>query len=231
MLISIADFLWVMGSVVLMAVTDITTGGMILLSGIAIVVGIFGLMQIRGIGQMYSAPSKPDTHRLCVAIDTPESADKMWAMIADLPKIQAYSPNLTQVILRDDAQPGVDAVRQCTNVRGETWGEHCKLFDEQQRQVAYEFLADESGFPYPFATMWGGWDVVERDNGSTVNIWFEVTAKNRLLHPFILAVMTRDLAQGFGEVVARMVAEAQGKAIPAKPSLSHYRMHSQLAAC
>lgn len=231
LLISMADFLWVIGTILLVVLTTASLTGALTLLVIAAIVGAFGVLQLRGIGKMYAAPDKPDAHRLCVAVETPVTADKLWSIIANLQNIHAYSPNLTEVILRENAQPGVDAVRQCTNMKGQTWGEHCTLFDPQQRQVAFEFLSDEPGFPYPFGTMIGGWDVIARDDGSTVNIWFEVTAKNRLLHSLILAVMARDLARSFGEVVTRMVAEAQGETIPARPTFKQYRISSQLAVC
>jgi hypothetical protein len=155
----------------------------------------------------------------------------MWLVVADLVNIKTYSPNLTEVILRDDAQPGVGAVRQCTDNKGKTWGEHCQRYDHQTRVVDFAFLADEPGFPYPFKTMDGGWEVVSSGSGSTVNIWFEVTPKYGPAHPMILAMMAKDLAGVFGAVVARMAAAARGESVPAKPSLSQQDITSQLVSC
>lgn len=223
MLISMADLLWVIGSIALIGLAFglLEPLGMFIVLGIAAVVLFFGLRQLHGIGKMYAVPGKPDTHKLCVTVDTPESADAMWRTIADLVSIKTYSPNLTSVILRDNAQPGPGAVRQCTDIRGNTWSEQCLLYDHETRRLAVQFLADEPGFPYPFKTMDGGWDVVPHPGGSTVTIWFEVTPKYRLLQPIILAVTAQNLAGSFGGVVARMAAAARGKAVPpdAAPSL------------
>ena len=179
----------------------------------------------------YAVPRKPRKHDLCVTVDTPASPDEIWPIIADLPSIRLYSPNLTEVILRDGAKPGVDAVRQCTDVRGRIWGEHCKRYDEEARQVEFEFLAYEPGFPYPFKTMLGGWDVEPNGTGSTVNIWFEVTPKYGIAHPIILAVMARNLADGFGDVVARMTAAARGETIQKRISHMQYGIKNVLVAC
>jgi hypothetical protein len=232
-LISLADFLWVVGTLLLLvlAAGALHPAGIASLIAIAAIVLFFGIRQLQGIGKLYALPGKPTTHKLCVAVDTPAPADKLWAVIADLGNIHAYSPNLTRVILRDDAQPGVDAVRQCTDVNGNTWGEHCTRYDPDARSVAFQFLADEPGFPYPFKTMVGGWDVVPRGDGSTVTIWFEVTAKNRFFHPIILAMMSRNIAHSFGEVVARMTAAARGEEVPARISLAQHGVRSVLLAC
>lgn len=235
MLVSVADFGWALGTLVLIAVAfgALTLEGILLLLAIAMVVGCFGIWQMHGIGATYAMPGKPGTHKLCVAIPTPQRADAMWDVIADLPRINAYSPNLTHVILRDKAQSGVDAVRQCTNVKGETWGEHCTRFDPDAREVVFEFLADEPGFPYPFKTMVGGWTVTPNKVGSTVHIWFEVTPKVALMHPFILAVMARGLAESFAETVARMSAAANGDTVSVEipPAYRKIVMGGALVAC
>jgi Polyketide cyclase / dehydrase and lipid transport len=232
-LISMTDFLWVAGTIllVLLAFGALQPMGIFALLMIAAMVLFFGVRQLHGISLIYAMPNKPGVHRLCVAVNTPASPDKMWAIIADLPSIGLYSPNLTQVILRDGAKSGVDSVRQCTDVRGKTWGEHCTGYDNQKRRIEFEFLAHELGFPYPFKTMWGGWQVQQSGEGSTITIWFEITPKYGLVHPIILAVMASKIAGGFGEIVARMTAAAQGEAVPAKVILGHYGIRTTLAAC
>jgi len=232
-LISLADFLWVAGTILLisLAFNTFQPAGILILLAIATIVLFFGMRQLHGIGQAYAAPGKSQTHELCVAIDTPAAADAMWPIIADLASIRLYSPNLTQVILRNNAESGVDAVRQCTDVRGKTWGEHCIRYEEKTRTIEFEFLADEPGFPYPFKTMSGGWKVEPNGAGATVNIWFAVTPKYGLAHPLILALMARNLAGSFGEVVARMTAAARGESVPVEITASQQGVKSTLAAC
>lgn len=232
-LISLADFMWVVGTLlfIVLAFSSLQTAGIVSLIAIAAIVLFFGIRQLQGIGEMYAFPGKTNIHKMCVTVDTPEPADTMWSVIADLGNIQAYSPNLTKVILRDNAHPGVDTVRQCTDVNGKTWGEQCTRYDQDERSVAFQFLADEPGFPYPFKTMVGGWDVVPREDGSTIIIWFEVTPKYRFFHFIILAMMSRNMARSFGEVVARMTAAARGENIPTHISLEQHGIRSILMAC
>lgn len=231
--ISLMDFLWVLGTMLLIpfVLPSPTSVGLFFLIGVATVVGSFGFYQLKGIGEMYAVPGKPATHRLCVAVDTPESADKIWAIIADLTTIKDYSPNLTQVILRENAEPGVDTVRQCTDTKGKIWAEHCVRYDHEARILDMAFLADEPGFPYPFQTMQGGWEVTPNENGSTVNIWFEVTPKHRWAHSVILALTTRDLARSFGDTVARMAATARGETVSVKATPPQNGISSKLIPC
>ncbi|MCU0498810.1 MAG: SRPBCC family protein [Anaerolineae bacterium] len=235
MMISLADFLWVIGTllVILGVFSLLQPLGMLILLGVGAIVLFFGVRQLQGIQEVYTISGDPNTQRLCVAVVTPASADQLWPMIADLPSIQRYSPNLTQVILRNQAESGVDAIRQCTDVRGKTWAEHCQRYDHQMRRVDFKFLADEPGFPYPFKTMLGGWQVTPNPNGtgSTVTIWFEVTPKYRAAHPIILAFLARNFARSFGELVARMTAAANGQPITIKGDLAPVGITSTLIAC
>ena len=233
LLISIADLLWVLGTGLLILLTFNSLNGIGILAMliVATIVLLLGLRQFKSISQVYALPNKTNTHKLCVAIDTPQPADKMWPLIADLAHIKAYSPHLTAVILRNNAQPGVNAIRQCTDNKGNTWAEHCTRYDHQTHTLNMTFLADEPNFPYPFKTMTGGWQVQPHGNGSTVNIWFEVTPKYPLAHPLILAVMTKDLARNFGDLVARMAATASGQTIAPEATPPQHNISYKLIPC
>lgn len=232
-LISIADFLWVVGTLglIMLVFGALQPAGIFTLLLIAAIVLFFGLRQLQGIGSVYATSGKPHTHMLCVAVDTPASPTEIWPIIADLQSIRLYSPNLTEVILRHDAEPGVDVVRQCTDVNGKTWGEYCRRYDHQARRIEFEFLADEPGFPYPFKKMLGGWEVEPNGTGSTINIWFEVTPKYGIAHSIILTLMARNLASSFGAVVARMTAAARGEGVVNRVSQAQYRIKSMLVTC
>lgn len=231
--ISAADLLWVVGTILLigLAYGSLNGLGIIAMLVIAGFVLTFGLWQLKGIGDFYAVPGKEGTHRICVVIDTSEPADNMWEIIADIEEIDAYSPHLTEAILRDGAKPGIGAQRQCTDDKGNVWTEECTVYDHEARQFDVTFLAHEPNFPYPFQTMIGGWQVVPAGSGSTVNIWFEVTPKNRWLHPVILGVMSKDLARNFGGVVARMTGAARGESVSSEGAISHNGISYRLAPC
>lgn len=229
--ISLADLLWVVATflLIIVAFSALQPVGILLLLSVAGIVLVFALRQLQGINRVY-ATDTPQTHKLCVAIRTPASADTMWSLIADLPSIRLYSPNLTKVILRAGATSDVGAVRECTDVNGNTWAEDCKLHDSDRKRIAFDFLADEPAFPYPFKTMSGGWDVTPDGAGSTVTVWFEVTPKYRLLHPIILALTANKLASSFGAVVARMTAAANDEST-SEVTTTPQAVKSRLVAC
>lgn len=231
--ISLADFLWVLGTIVVITVMFqlLNSSGIVALLSVAGIVLVFALLQLKGIAQVYAVPGQTNTHRLCVAIDTPESADKMWAVVADMERIKDYSTNLTNVTLKNEAAPGVDVIRQCTDNKGKTWAEHCTRYDHQARALDVEFLADEPGFPYPFKTMKGGWEVSPNGSGSTVTIWFEVTPKYCLLHPIILGLTSKDLGSSFANVVARMAATVRGEIVPLEATPPQHGIFYKLIPC
>lgn len=231
--ISAADLLWVVGTVVLIVLASgaLQPAGIIAMLIVAGVVLFFALWQLKGISNVYAVSKMQDTHRICVAIQTTEAADKMWAIVADMENIKAYSPHLTDVILRGGVEPGVGTVRQCTDDKGKSWAERCTTYDHQSRRLDVIFLADEPNFPYPFKTMVGGWEVVPAENGSTVNLWFEVTPKYSLLQPVILGIMSKDVARNFADVVARMAAAARGEAVPQEQAPPRQGISYALVPC
>jgi ribosome-associated toxin RatA of RatAB toxin-antitoxin module len=233
MLISLADLLWVIGTALLfvLAYAQMRPLGAAVLAAIAAVVLLFAILQLGGIGQRFAARGKPGTSRLCVAIDAPVRADDIWPLIADIASIGRYAPSLTQVLLRDNATPGVNAVRQCSNSAGQTWAERCERFDVESRAIDMQFLTNEAGFPYPFRTMRGGWQVLPNGQRATVQVWYEVAPKVTLLQPVILAVMSRGLARSFGEIVTRMVLAMRGTPVPTNVDPAQYDVAYLLADC
>ena len=103
-LISVADFLWVIGTILLIASAFrlLNPGGIAVLLAIAAIVLFFGLRQLHDIGKVYEVPGKTNVHKMCVVVQTPEPADKLWPIVADLANIKTYLPNLTKVILREN---------------------------------------------------------------------------------------------------------------------------------
>ena len=61
--------------------------------------------------------------------------------------------------------------------------------------------------------------------------WFEVTPKHAALHPFILAVMSRDLARSFGDTVARMVIDALSGSAPIHVNPAAHDVFYKLKVC
>jgi len=214
-LISLADFSWVIGTVVLILMTlgTLEAHAILALLAIAAAVLFFGLRQLQGIGELYRDANGSRAHVLCLEVESPVAPERLWPRVADLRGIGRYAPKLARVVLREDTEPGVDAVRECTDTGGRTWAERCRRFDPDELLLEFEFLADEPGFPFPFETMSGGWEIEPCGSGSTVIVWFTVTPKYGLAHPFVLAMMARKLTTDMGAVVARMSSAARSEAV------------------
>jgi Ca2+/Na+ antiporter len=214
-LISLADLLWVIGTVVLILSTleTVETHGIVALLLVATVVLFFGLRQLRGIEETYRDARGSRAHVLCVEVESPVAPEELWPMVADLRGIGRYAPQLARVVLRESDASRVETIRECTDTGGRTWAERCRRFDPEERILEFDFLADEPGFPFPFGTMSGGWEVESRGSGSTVIVWFTVTPKFRPAHPFVLAMMARTLTRHMEAVVERMSSAARRDAI------------------
>ncbi len=213
-LISLADLLWVIGTgvLILSSLGTVEAHGVTALLLVAAVVLFFGLRQLRGIGETYRDAHGSRAHVLCVEVESPVAPEELWPMVADLRGIDRYAPRLSRVVLHGGPETGVDVVRRCTDTSGRTWAERCRRFDPDERLLEFEFLADEPGFPFPFGTMSGGWEIEPHGAGSTVIIWFTVTPKYGLAHPLVLAMTARTLTRDMEAVVERMSAAARSEA-------------------
>ena len=233
LLISVADLLWVLSTAVVILFTYgmLTTTGIFIMVGVALFVLIFSLAQLRGIAQTFQVEgSSTSTYRLCIDVETDESAQAMWNVIADLGGVDRFSPSLASVQLRDDAKAGVGAIRDCQGTNGASWSERCIIFEPEDRRYTVEFLTDDPNFPYPFRTMTGGWRVRSEKRGSVVTIWFETTPKSVWTTPFLLPIMGRSITSNLSRVVTNMAADVRGDSLSAKTPRDQ-KLPATLVAC
>lgn len=174
LLASIADFLWVGGSLALLvAVPELFSNqGNILVLATAGVVQLFGLWQLWAAGRAHRS-ARNGEYRHCIVVETNAPADRMWRIVGDLGKIENYMPSLKYSTLLEDRDPGVGAVRACENQAGQQWQEECIEYIPG-RSFSVRFLAEAPGFPFPVKSMRGGWEVNPTDGGSQVMIWWEL---------------------------------------------------------
>lgn len=211
--ISLADFLWVAGTIVVFAVfwQQLSLAAIVVLTVIAGAVLYFALSQLQGITEMFVEPRVADqvpSYRLCMDIAAPIDARKLWTVVSDLSSIAQYAPKL----VRSELRASVDAetvVRECEDLSGNQWAEQLVDYDEEQRSFTVRFLCDEPGFPYPFSAAEGGWQVREQGSSSMVSIWFAASPKQPWTAPFILALMSSQASKDFSRIVANMVASTE----------------------
>lgn len=209
LLISGLDLLWVAATLPLIAVPGLlTTQGKVVVVVVAAIVGLLGMLQLRGIRTILAAGQDGEgTYRHCVKLQSHASPDALWATIRDLGAISHYSTGLRSSRLEGDAEPAPGAVRVCTNLRDQSWAEEVVSMDDSARAVVLRFRTEAEDFPFPFDKMVGGWTVKPAAHGaSTVEIWWTVHPKARRLGWVILALMTVFLDRDLRRIVAAMEA-------------------------
>lgn len=213
---SMADFAWVAGTAVLLALFPgvLSPAGTVLAVGVALAVLVFGGWQLSGIARAHRLPDG-EGYRHCVLVAADAPADIMWDVIGRLGDICHYMPSLKRSEIRDGAAPGVGAVRECEDRTGKRWAEECTRFTPG-RGFEVRFLAEEPGFPFPVERMHGGWEVYPDASGSQLMVWWEFTLKHRLLAPVILALLAYQADRDFPKVVRRMAEAASGRGVEAE---------------
>ncbi len=216
------DLMWVLATVAGLVLFGhhLTSLGLTLVAGVAMAVLGFSLWQAAGVLHAHKAEDGSG-HRLrhCLVVRAAVPPDLLWQVVSDLGGIARFMPTLRSSMLRDDARPGVDAVRVCTDIGGRTWAERCVEFDVSARQVTLEFLCNEPGFPFPAVEMRGGWIVSDAGKeGSEVTVWWELTPRNRWMAVVLLPLLARQMDREIPAVVARMAESSGSDSLPRGPA-------------
>lgn len=212
---SLGDFVWVVGSLVFVGLWSGLTGfGTALVAGVAAGVGLLGMVQILGLRKLTREPDETRGTRqrleLRHVVQAPPAA--MWEVISDLGGIERYSDDLTETFLRAGAAPGVGAVRECANVRGQRWAERCVAF-QPPTSLELEYHADEPGFPFPMRRLQGGWGLEPLGLEATaIRVWWSFTANLPGTGTLIAAVMSESLRRSFPQMLERMGEDAAQRA-------------------
>ena len=207
---SAADCLWVIGTVVLLALfpSVLSTTGNALVAAVAVAVFLFGAWQLWAIGHAHKLPGIGE-YRHCIIVEVNAPSDAMWRMVSRLGDIKDYMPSLRRSVLAAGRGPGVGAVRTCEDHSGKQWSEECTTFNTG-RSFAVRFLSEAPDFPFPAKTMRGGWEVTPADGGSHVMVWWELLPKPKLLAPIILPLLAFQVDRDFTKIIQRMAADALG---------------------
>lgn len=211
LLASAGDFSWVLGSVVLLLTAPqiFSPRGLALVGGVAAIVFGFGLWRWRTIAAVYRTPgARQGTYRLCLIVEVNAPPQALWRVISDLGGILRSMPALTSSQL--EGEPGVGAVRTCTDRDGKRWSEECIEFDGNARTFTVRFLAEAPDFPFPVKTMRGGWAVQPSGAGSQVMVWWELMPKAGLPVPVLLPLFALRADRDLLQVIRRMGEAACG---------------------
>ncbi len=204
--ISGADAIWVIGTTAALLIWrhEFSPLGYALVLGTNTVVGTLMWFQLRSIREAFRTRSgAPDEYQVCVAMDTPATADAFWRVLADLGSIHRYSPALRSSALAVGEKSGVGCVRTCENTKGEAWSERCDEWEEGT-SFSVSFLTDRPGFPFPFSKIRGGWRVAPNATGCRVEVWWRVVPRHAWAAAVVLPLMAAGAQRSFGRVIARM---------------------------
>lgn len=207
---SVADFLWVLGTLVGIALFPavLSMSGLVAVLTVAGIVFAFGVWQLRGIRVVHGADD-PTIYRHCIVVRVDADADAMWSVVERLGDIKKYMPTLQSSVVLDGKTPEVGAIRRCVDTAGNSWSEECTEFRPGSGFVV-RFLADAPGFPFPATTMVGGWEVIPQDHGTDVMVWWEMQPKPRWLAIAILPLLAFKVDRDFPPVIERMARDALG---------------------
>jgi hypothetical protein len=207
-----ADFTWVVATVVLLAgFPDLfSTQGKIILTAVAVAVTTFGSLQVTGIHRIFKIPST-DRYRHCLLFAVPQPAEEIWKAVGDLGAISEYAPFLKDSKLTAGDQPGVGAVRTCTNQENQSWSEECTDYQDG-RSLSLRFLSEEPNFPFPVEMMIGGWNIIPEGKTCELEVWWELRPKGKFPGVILLPIFASQTAKGLGETIDAMIRQnSEGK--------------------
>jgi hypothetical protein len=195
-LVAAGDAAWVLGSIVVTAVLDLTAVGTALVLGTAAVVAAFaagGLIAASRVGHHDSGERTEILFRSVVVAAPPPAA---WQMVLDADLYARLAPNLTEIVVAPD-----ECARTCTDTRGHTWSEAMRL-DHLGRVQHID--VDVTEHPMPVDHLAATISVVDDPAGSRIDIAFtyatEMTLKGlatSLVLPVLGPRLLRPITSGW----------------------------------
>jgi hypothetical protein len=210
---SLADVLWVIGSIGLVALfpQHFNDSGVALVLAVAAAVLAMACWQLWGIHRLHRA-EEAGRFRHCLAsrVDAPPEA--MWRVLRPLGDIARYMPDLARSEVF--GEPGPGAVRACEDRAGHRWRETCIDWQEG-RAFTLRFEAEAADFPFPASEMVGGWEVLPESEGSTVMVWWELKPRPAWAAVLLMPLLALKADRDFPKVVSAMADVALGRPVAA----------------
>ncbi len=185
--IILQDYLWVLGSMVLLVAQpfEILRTGNVIIAVIALVVFLMAINQAKALAHM-DGNLVQGTKRLSFERWMKASKSRVWKVISNVANYHEVAPNVDEVIIISGKGEGM--VRSCSHGK-DSWTETCSLWEEE-KEYAFEVNTAAPNYPYPFKFLKGTWKVEEFNSSQTkviVLFEFEYSRKfhNWLLHPIL----------------------------------------------
>lgn len=185
--IIVQDFLWVIGSLVLIAVNpfEISKSGNSTIAIIALIVIFMGINQSKVLAQIDRRGKTKNNHFQFERI-IKANKQSVWKVISDVANYDKVAPNIDAVKIISGEGRGM--VRSCSHGK-DSWSETCSMWVEE-KSYSFEVNTSVPDYPYPFKFLKGTWEVQELDSSTTKIIMlfdFEYKHKyqNWLLQPLL----------------------------------------------
>lgn len=185
--IIVQDFLWVAGSIILVAINpfEITKAGSAVIAIIAFVVLFMGINQSKALAKIDSTNNKKSKHFKFERI-IKASKQSVWKVISDVANYDKVAPNIDNVKIISGEGNGM--VRSCSHGK-DSWTETCSMWVEE-KSYSFEVNTSAPDYPYPFKFLKGTWEVQEIDNSTTrivmlFDFQYKRNFQNWLLHPLL----------------------------------------------
>lgn len=185
--IIIQDFIWVVGSVIIIIFQpfEISKSGDGIIASVALIVLFMGIGQANGLAQTDNNPNGK-IKQLSFERALKASKENVWSVMSDVANYHKVAPNIDDVKILSGNGEGM--VRSCSH-GNDSWTETCTLWEENE-EYSFEVNTTAPDYPYPFKYLKGNWKIEEIDNSQTkVIMTFEFEYKkkfqNWLLHPIL----------------------------------------------
>lgn len=215
--VTAADAGWVAASLVaVLAWRDLMTGaGVGVVLGVAVVVALIGLSQLRGLVLFARNPDGRTGARSRFVLAGPVEGqpDTVWARLRSLDRIGEHYDALVRV---DVQEVGGVTKRSCATVDGGRWTEEVVELDDGKRSLVLRFDTSTGRFPLPVTEMLGGWQVWPHGEGAFLVLWYELTLRGGLAGEVLAGLadplLRRQLGPVFESLGARVAADDQERA-------------------
>lgn len=208
-LVAAGDAAWVIGSVVLIVMGDVTGAGAVLVAVAAVLVAGFAIAGIVLGRRARLQPVDGRTELLFgrVVVATPPGA--AWQMVLDADLYARLAPNLTRVSVAPD-----ECARTCTDTGGNTWTETMHLDHDRHVQ---RIDVDVAEHPMPLDTLAATVSVHDVPAGSRIDLAFAYVPRltvqglaTSLVLPLLGRRLLRPILRGWASHATTHAAEASG---------------------
>lgn len=176
--ISFSDFGWAVGTVAVIGLGWLSTGGAVVMGALGLVVLALGASQVRarrqGIASLAQTGADleefPPVEILYISRTSAKTAQELWPVMTDHGLYAKLALNLSAAQGLTPNGPGFE--RTCTDTRNRTWSESCTRWDEGRR---FDVNANISEYPYPLQLVQGSWEVTPTEApGSVIGATFAI---------------------------------------------------------